>query len=67
MVSAFYTLSKLLLEFYTLQHPIHIIDTSLSNIENLRFVEIDKVIKRLREICEACTSVINEADKKCCK
>jgi|DewCreStandDraft_4_1066084.scaffolds.fasta_scaffold02375_8 hypothetical protein len=67
MVSAFYTLYKLLLEFYTLQHPIHIIDTSLSNIENLRFVEIDKVIKRLREICEACTSVINEADKKCCK
>lgn len=67
MVSAFYTLYKLLLEFYTLQHPIHIVDTSLSNIENLRYVEIDKVIKRLREICEACVSVINNSNSKCCK
>lgn len=61
-IVSFFMLYKLIMEYYTLQHPIHILDTTLSNSENLVYVEIDKALKKAMKICEECKPYLHLED-----
>jgi hypothetical protein len=59
---SFKMLYDLVMNYYTLSHPIHIAYTALSNTENLRYIDIDKALKKIEQICNECGSNANEED-----
>ena len=65
-VISFYMLYKLVIEYYTLLHPIMIVETTLSNSDNLKFIEIDKALEKLKQLCNPCGEGMNEVSEQDC-
>ena len=63
-VISFYMLYKLLLDYYypAILHT----DTTLSNSDYMRYVEIDKVLAKIKSICDACGSNLNITSENDC-
>lgn len=59
-VVSFYMLYKLVIEYYTLHHPIEILQTTLSNSDNIKYIEINKALQKMKQICDACGIGLNE-------